>query len=182
MTVTYVRGLQYWAEKHNLLESPDFCPLAGGVLELREVVIEHIKFTNWDILPGLGAVHPGATNQWPQTSLFRQVLLPLGDEPSELDAGFTEATTLTDPPVAADVDTARCTTPPFGTEGENWYLLVITTSIEQLTLGPSGDNPKKPPTDVPRRNTFQNQWMAAVFSGSTRAVSYGGAAVKELKE
>ena len=182
LTVIYARGLQYWAEKCNSLESPDFCPLVGGVVELREVVRDYVTFTNWDVLWGLGAVHPGATNQWPKTTLFSQVLLPPGNEPSGLDTGFTEATTQTAPPCVADVDTDRCTTPPFGTEGEDWYLLVITTSIEQLSLGPGSDNPKKSPTDSPRRNTFQNPWMDAVLSGSTKAVSYGGATMKELKE
>ena len=67
-------------------------------------------------------------------------------------------------------------------EGENQYLLVITTSIEQLSLGPSGDNPEQSSTDLPRGNMFQNLQMAAVLSGSTRAVSYGGAMVKDLKE
>ena len=96
LTVTYARGLQYWAEKHNLLESPDFHPLVGGAVELREAVREHVTFTNWDVLWGLkagavelreavrehvtftnwdvlwglGAVNPGATDQWPQTSMF----------------------------------------------------------------------------------------------------------------
>ena len=65
---------------------------------------------------------------------------------------------------------------------ENWYLLVITTSVEQLSLGPGSDNPERSTTDSTRGNTFQNPWMAAIFSGSTRAVSYGGNTVKELKE
>ena len=181
LMVTYARGLQYWAEKHNLPESPDFCPLVGGVVELRELVREHVTFTNWDVLWGLGAAHPGATNQWPHTTLFSQVLLPPGNKPSGLDTGFTEATTQTAPPVVASVDMARCTTPPFGMERENQYLLVVTTYI-QLSLVPSSNNPKKSPTDLPRGNTFQNPWMAAVLSGSTRAVSYGGATMKELKE
>ena len=38
LMVAYARGLQYWVEKLNLLESPDFCPLAGSVVELRETV------------------------------------------------------------------------------------------------------------------------------------------------
>ena len=42
-------------------------------------------------------------------------------------------------PTVADVDTARCTIPPSGTDRENWYLLVITASAEQLSLGPSSD-------------------------------------------
>ena len=180
--IAHARGLQYWAEKNNLLESPDFLPLVGGVVELREVVSEYVTFTNGDVLQGLGAVHPVATNQWPQTTLFSRVLSPLGDEPSGLDTGFTEATTQTPPPLVANVDKDRCTTPPFGMEGENQYLLVITTSIEQLSLGPGGNNPKKSSTDLPRRNTFQNPQMAAVLSGSTRAVGYEGATAKEVKE
>ena len=70
LMIAYTRGLQYWAEKHNLLESPDFHPLAGGVIELRKAVREYITFTNWDVLWSLGAVYPGATNQQPQTTLF----------------------------------------------------------------------------------------------------------------
>ena len=72
--------------------------------------------------------------------------------------------------------------PPSGTERENWYLLVITASVEQLSLGPGGNNPERSTTDLPRGNTFQNPPMAAIFSGSTRVVSYGGAIIKELKE
>ena len=68
--IAYARGLQYWAEKCNLLESLDFCPLVGGVVELREVVSEYVTFTNGDILQGLETIYPGATNQWPKTTLF----------------------------------------------------------------------------------------------------------------
>ena len=45
LTVAYARGLQYWVEKLTLQESPDFCPLAGGVIELKEVIREHVVFT-----------------------------------------------------------------------------------------------------------------------------------------
>ena len=114
-------------------------------------------------------------------ALFSRVLLPPGDKPSGLTAGFTEATTQTAPPLVANVDIGRCTTPLFGTERENKYLLVISTSIEQLSLGPSSDNPKRSPNDTRRGNTFQNPCLAAVFYGSTRAVGRGGATMKELK-
>ena len=127
-------------------------------------------------------VNPGATNQWPQTSLSSQVVLPLGKESSGLDTGFTEATTQTTSPAATDMDVVRCINPLFGTENENQYLLVITTSKEQLSLGPSGNNLEKSSTAPHRRNTFQNPRMAAVLSGSTRAVNYGGATVKELED
>ena len=92
-----------------------------------------------------------------------------------------ETTTHTTSPVA-DEDVPRCTTPPSGAERENQYLLVVTASVQQHSLEPGGDNPKRSTTDSPSENTFQNPWMAAIFSGSTRVVSYGGTTVKELKE
>ena len=70
----------------------------------------------------------------------------------------------------------RCTTPPSGTEKENWYLLVITASVGQLNLGPGGDGPKESRAE----NTFWNLQMAATFPGSTKAISYEGATVKGL--
>ena len=92
-----------------------------------------------------------------------------------------EATTHTASPIA-DEDVARCTTPPPGMERENQYLLVITASAEQLSLGPSSDNPERSTTDSHGGNTFQNPWMAAIFSGLTWAISYGGSTMKELEE
>ena len=109
-------------------------------------------------------------------------MLPPGEESSGLDTGFTEATTQTTSPAATDMDTVRCVNLPFGMESENQYLPAITTSIEQLTLGPGGNNLEKSSTAPSRGNTFQNPWMAAVLSGSTQAVSYGGATVKELED
>ena len=73
-------------------------------------------------------------NQWPQTSLSCGVMLPLGDEPSKPDTGFPEATTQTVSPAITNTEPIRHTTLPVGMEGENWYLLVITVSIGQLSL------------------------------------------------
>ena len=174
LTVAHTRGLQYWVEK--LWESPDPWPLAGSVVELRETVQEHVTFTNWNIVQGLGAIHLGSTSQWPQTTLFSCMLSLLAE-----GQDFMENTTHTASPIA-DEDTAGCTTPPSGTERENWYLLVITASVGQLSLGPSGNNPERSTTDSPSGNTFQNPWMPAIFFESTRVVSYGGTTVKELKE
>ena len=182
LTVAYARGLQYWVEKLNLPESPDFCPLVGGVIELREAVREHIMFTSWDILWGLGRVNPGAMNQWPQTSSSSRVVLPLGNKPSELDTGFTEATTQTASPATTNVEPIRHITPPVGMEGENQYLLVVTASIGQLSLGSASDDLKESSTAPPRGDTFQNPCIAAVLSESTRAVGYRGATMKELED
>ena len=54
LMIAYVRGLQYWAEKHNPLENPDTCSLAGGVIELREAVREYVTFTRWIVFWDLG--------------------------------------------------------------------------------------------------------------------------------
>ena len=176
LTVAYAMGLQYWAEKLNLPRSPDLCPLEGSVVELRETVWEYVTFNHWDVVQGLGAIHLGFTSQWLQTTLFSSILsLPVEGQ------DFMETTTHTTSPIAEE-DMTRCTTPPSGTEGENQYLLVITASVGQLNLGPGGNNHKRSTADPHDENTFQNPWMAATFSGSTRAISYGGTTVKELNE
>ena len=121
--VTYAKGLQYWGEKLNLPESPNLCPLVGSALDLRETVQEHVTFTNWDVLQGLGVIHQGATNQRPQTTLFSQVLsLPVGEQ------DFMEVTTNTASPFVADMDTARCTTHCLEWKektGTCWLLLLL---------------------------------------------------------
>ena len=66
LMVAYARGLQYWAEKLNLPRSPDLCPLAGSVVELRETVREHVTFNHWDDVQGLGMIHPGSTSWCPK--------------------------------------------------------------------------------------------------------------------
>ena len=84
LTVAYAQGLQYWAEELNLPEDPDFCPLARSVIELRDRVKEHVMFTKWDVIQGLGRVNLGATSQWPQTSStsFRRMDPPLLPRPT----------------------------------------------------------------------------------------------------
>ena len=134
LTVAYAKGLQYWVEKLNLPDGSEFCPLAGSVVELREMVKEHVAITNWDLLWDLEKVDLRAMGQWPQTNLSRRVILPLGDEPSKTDTSFTEATTQTISLAETDTEPLRHTTPLVRVEGENWYLLVVTTSIGQLSL------------------------------------------------
>ena len=160
--VAYAMGLQYWAEKLNLPESPDLHPLAGSVVELRETVQEHVTFTNWHVVWGLVVIHLGSTSWWPKTTLFSHILSLLVE-----GQDFMETTTHTTSPIA-DEDIAGCTTPPSGTERENPYLLFVTASVGQLSLGPGSDNPERSTTDSHGGNTFQNPQMAAIFSGLTR--------------
>ena len=121
------------------------------------------------------AIHLGSTNQCP---LDHPVCLHVLSPPVERQ-DFMETTTHTTSS-AAEEDMTRCTTlHASGTEKENWYLLVITTSVGQLNLGPHECNG---PKGSRAENTFQNLWMAATFPGSTKAISYEGTAVKELDE
>ena len=53
----------------NLPDSPDFCPLASSVLELRKRVKEHVVLSKQDIIQGLGWINLGNTAWWPQTSV-----------------------------------------------------------------------------------------------------------------
>ena len=161
--------------------SPDFCPLVGSIVELREMVREHM-FTNWDLLQDLGRVNLGAPNQWSQPGSSSRVVLPLGNEPRELDTGFTESTTQTVSPTTNDVELIQCITPQDGIEEENQYLLVVTTSIRQLSLGSVGNDLRESSAALPGGNTFWNPCMAAVLSGSTRAISYPSATIKDLEE
>ena len=87
-----------------------------------------------DLLQDLGMVDQRATNQGPQTNPSSRIMLPLGDKPSKPNTSFIEASTQTFSPAVTDAEPVRCTTPPVGTEGENWYLLVVTALIGQLSL------------------------------------------------
>ena len=134
LTVAYAQGLQYLAEKLNPPENPDFHPLARSVIEFRERVKEHIMFTKWDIIWGLGRVNPMATSQWLQTSStsFRRMEPPLGDESVEQNTSFMEAAVQTTSQAMSGVELTRPITPSDRTEEEKWYILVITAAIRQL--------------------------------------------------
>ena len=167
LKVTYTRGLQYWAEKLNLPRNPDLCPLVGSVVELRETMQEHVTFNHWDVVQGLGAIHLGSTSQWLQATLFSCILrLPVEGQ------DFMEATTQSN----TEEDKVGCTTPLPRTEGENQYLFVVTASVGQLNLGPHSDGLEGSRAE----NTFQNPRIATMFPGSTKAISYEGAIIKEL--
>ena len=161
LTIAYALGLQYWVEKLNPPESPDFHPLVGSVIELREMVKEHITFTNWDLFQGLGRVNLGAMSQWPHpsSSSFSRIAPPLGNKPSVHDTSFTEATTQTASLATLDAEPTGCITPLDRIEEENWYMLVVTTSIRQLNLGSADNDLGKSSTALPGRDTFQNPCM-----------------------
>ena len=82
-----------------------------------------------------------------------------------------------------NVELTGCITPPDRIEEENWYILVITTSIRQLNLATANVDLGKLATALPGRDAFWNPHMVVVLSGPTRrAISSQGATVKELEE
>ena len=58
-------------------------------------------------------------------------------------------------------------------------MLVVTSSVGQLNLGPDGDNARG---SLGGGNVFQNPQMLAVFPPPCGVISYGGATMKELNE
>ena len=66
LTVTYARGLQYWAEKLNLPDGSNFHPMMGSVIELKEMIKEHIVFSNGDLLWDLGGLTRGLQTKGPK--------------------------------------------------------------------------------------------------------------------
>ena len=89
---------------------------------------------------------------WPQTTLFSHVLSSLHEEQR-----WREATTHT----AIEEDLTRCITLPSKIERGNQYLLVVTTSVGQLNLGPGGNNSRR---SMAEENVFQNLQMVATLS------------------
>ena len=176
----YAQELQYWVERLNPPEDPNLCPLARSVIELRERVKEHVIFTKWDIIWGLGRVNPGATSQWLQTNPtgFRRV-----DPPCEQNSIFMDATPQTTSPTMSRVKLTGPISPPDRMEEENQYVLVTTASIRQLNLETTGVDLRETATASPRRGAFWNPHMADVLSGPARRMISGqGAIVKELQE
>ena len=76
LTVAYCQCLQHWAEKCNLPENLDFCPLAESVRELRQAVYEFMNITREDMMEGLKMEEPEGGHQPSLTTIFSQVLDP----------------------------------------------------------------------------------------------------------
>ena len=93
-----------------------------------------------------------------------------------------EATTQTASPTMSGVKLTRPMAPPDRMEEENWYVLVVTTSIRQLNLETTGVVLRETVTALPERSAFQNPHMVAVLSGpARRVISDQGSIVKELE-
>ena len=74
LTIAYCQCLQHWAEKHNLLKSPDCCPLAKSKRELSQAMQEFVNITKGDILEDLKMEGPAGGCQLTSVTIFSWVL------------------------------------------------------------------------------------------------------------
>ena len=72
-----------------------------------------------------------------------------------------------------------CTSPPPEIKQSERYMLVVTSLVGWLTLGPGSDNAGRAQDG---ENMFQNPQMSAVFPPPHGATCYGGATLMELNE
>ena len=129
LMVAYFRCLQHWVEKCNLPGNPDFHPLAESVRELRQAVREFVNITQEDVMEGLMMEGPEDGHQPSPMTIFSQVLDPLANRQEAEESS------------AWPRDRAvECTPPTLRLEQEDRYVLVVTSSMKQLTTGPDGNN------------------------------------------
>ena len=146
LTVAYCWCLQHWVEKHNLLGNPDFCPLAESVRELRQAICKFMNMTWEDMMEGLKMEEPEGGHQLSPTTIFSQVLSP----PANRQKSAESSTWPKDRAI-------QCTPPPLRLEWEDHYVLVIASSMRQLTIGPGSNNVRR------GGNFFQSCRRVAIF-------------------
>ena len=129
LTVAYCQCLQHWAEKCNPPRNPDFCSLAESVRELRQAVWEFVNITQGDVMEDLKMEEPKGGHQPSPTTIFSQVLGPLADrQEAEESSAWPRDRVI------------ECAPPSLMSEWKDSYMLVITSSMSQLTIGPGSNN------------------------------------------
>ena len=145
LTVAYCWCLQHWVEKCNLPGNLDFCPLAESVRELRQAIREFVNITWEDVMEGLKMEEP-VGGHWPSpTAKFSWVLGPPANRQEVEESS------------AQPGDRAiKCAPPPLKLEQEDCYMLVITSLMQWLTIGPGSDNVRR------GRNLLWSHWRVAI--------------------
>ena len=110
-------------------EEPDFCPLAESVRELKQAMQEFVSITQEDIMEDLEIEEPEAGYQQSLMTIFRQVLGPPADR-QEAEK----------PSHCPEDRVVGCAPPSLGVGWNDNYMLVITSLMSRLTIGPGGDN------------------------------------------
>ena len=167
LTVAYTQGLQYWVQILNPPVDPDFHPLARSVLELKEMVKEHIVFSKKDVIQGLGRIDLGNMSQWPLTTPTN-----IGSGNSSY-AGDQEAC-VTTPPLFGSIPERRHTiVPSTRPQTEDWLigqdacLIVVTTQTASTTMpGVEMTSPINPSDQ-----TEEERWYVLVVTALIRRLN-----------
>ena len=133
-------------EKCNPPGNPDFCPLAESVRELRQAIREFMNITQEDVMEGLKMEEPEGGHWLSPRTIFSQVLSPQANRQESAESS-------TQPKDRA----VQCTPPLLRLEWEDRYVLVVASSMRQLTIGPSCSNVRR------GRNLLQSRWRVAIF-------------------
>ena len=137
------------------------------------MVQEFVTFSHQDITQGLEVESPEPTHLQSGTTIFCWVLSTPVNGQETVEAPSHPISPLLRRRVI------WCTSLLPEVEQSDRYMLVVTSSVDQLSLGPDGINARAPPGG---RNVFQNLQMSAVFPPPCRVTSDGGATMKELDE
>ena len=124
-------------------------------------------------MQGLEIEEPEASHPQLGATIFSQVLATLADEPKVMEAPPHLV------PCPPEDECIWCTSPPPGLEQSDRYLLVITSSVNQLDLGAGGNNDRESKSG---RNVFRNPQMLAVFPPQWEVTCYEGNTLTELDE
>ena len=107
-----------------------------SVRELWQTVQEYVDISYQDIMQDLEMEKPETSCPQLKT-IFSWVLAPPADEQRAVEG----------PPCPVSPQTEDeviwCTSPPPEIERSNRYMLVVTSSVGQLNLGPGGDNAQR---------------------------------------
>ena len=106
--------------------------MAESVRELRQAIHEFMNITQEDVMEGLKMEEPEGGHQLSPTTIFSRVLSP----PANRQELAESSTWPKDRAV-------QCTPPPLRLEWEDHYVLVITSLMRQLTIGPGSDNVRR---------------------------------------
>ena len=100
--------------------------------ELQQTVQEFVNITYQDVMQGLEVEKPGTSHPQLKMTLFSWVLATPVDEQRAIEAPPCPASLL------AEDEAIWCTSPPPD-------MLVITLSVDQMNIGPGGDNDRRSP-------------------------------------
>ena len=132
-----------------------------------------MTISHQDVMQGLKVESPVTTQPPLKMTIFSWVLSTLAVDQETVEAPSHSISSL------AEEEVIWCTSLLPEVKRSDRYMLIVTSSVGRLNLGPDGDNARRP---LGGGNVFQNLQMSAVFPQPGRAINYGGATVKELNE